>query len=399
MAYVLVHRGATVAVALVLFPPIVWVVSRPLGGLGLGLAMMLMLPSWHTFGTAQLGVVRVAALAAAASAFVAGGWRPRLADSALVVLVLVVVAGALLQYPQPGVGRLTINEFTPIGFYIGARAVSRSRLPSVMFIVLLAGTVGAVTVLYEYWRGYAIFVSPIQYQWNASAGTGLFRPGGIFGGPPSASTVLCVVILLGLGCLPTLRGKKKALAIGCLAVCAMALISTFTRAPLIATGVGILVMLWLTRSPLIRPTRVVTAALAVGVAIALALPALEHNSTFQNGVFRAGTLSERESYWQTAFPIITASAHNVLVGVGTGALETPVSNLVALPSDVATTPQIFTVSLHSEYVTTLVEQGLIGLGALGLFLALAFIPVARVARARADPAARPLRQASSLLES
>jgi O-antigen ligase len=141
-------------------------------------------------------------------------------------------------------------------------------------------------------------------------------------------------------------------------------------------------MLWLVRSPLISPARVAVFALVLALTLVFALPSLERDSTLQRGTFRSGTLAAREGYWQTALPIVTESGHNLVFGVGTGVLETPLSNPTALvPSDVARVPQVFTVSLHSEYVTTLLEQGLAGLAALIVFLLSALLPVARLARA------------------
>jgi O-antigen ligase len=244
-------------------------------------------------------------------------------------------------------------------------------------------------VLYEYVHGSPVFVDPTQYLWNPTAQT-IFRPGGVFGSPPGASTVLSFVIFFGLASLTTLKGKSKALGCVCLIVCAAALVSTFTRATLIGTTVGVIVFLWLMRSPLLRPTRVLWAGAAVAVVILFALPALDSNTTFQQGVLRSGlaqsTLTQRESYWQLALPIATASAHNLVFGIGTSTLETPIISARAqVPFTMAVTPQVYSNSLHSEYITTLVEQGLIGLGLLVVFLGSAVVRAGRAARETGDP--------------
>jgi O-antigen ligase len=381
LVYVAVRRGAAMAFALLLLPALCRLVTKSLAGLSVGLIIVLTLPTWVTLGSAQITILRLASLAAAVSLVVAGGMRLRLTDVALLIFIAIIVLGWLVQYNEPSVGRLISSEWTPVGFYLGARAVPPSRLPQVMFTMLLAGTVGALTVLYEYFAGSPAFVSPTRYFWNANA-SDIFRPGGVFGSPPSAATAMCVVLLLGLGCLPSIRASAKKLAIICLAICGVALFLTYTRAPLIGAAAGTLLMLWLVRSRLISPPRVAVFALVLALTLVVALPYLEHDSTLQRGTFRSGTLAAREGYWQTALPIVTESGHNLFVGVGTGVLETPLEDPVALvPSDIAKVPQAFTVSLHSEYVTTLVEQGLAGLAALIVFLLSALLPVARMARA------------------
>ncbi len=256
MPYILVNRTLTSAFALSILPAALWLGLRPLGGLYIGLAMILSVPSWLTVGAAQASIGRLAAIAAASSLLVNRRvhLRWQVTDFALAAFVAVIVLGWLLQYDPTHSGRVVSDELTPIGFYIGARAVPRGRVSTVMAVVLFAGTIGALTVLYEASKGYPIFVSPTQYKWDAPGA--LFRPGGIFGSPPEASTTLCIVCLFGLGALADLRGKVRAAAIVCLMICALALIATFTRAPLIAAAVGILLFLWLTRSPLLRPMRV-----------------------------------------------------------------------------------------------------------------------------------------------
>jgi O-antigen ligase len=155
---------------------------------------------------------------------------------------------------------------------------------------------------------------------------------------------------------------------------------------MIGIGVAFVVFLWLTRSRLLRPMRVLWFAVVLGVVLLVVLPRLEATSTFQQGIVRPGNLTARESYWSIALPILTASPHNFIFGIGTATLETPGLSVGALtPAAVALRPQTFSNSLHSEYVTILVEQGLVGLAAAAFFLLSAFLPVARIARQAADP--------------
>ncbi len=382
-AYILVHRSVSVSLGIAALPLLVWMLLRPSRGLALGLILALTVPSWWNFGGRH--AYQYAAVLAAVSVFSARRLRFTLVDFAVLVYTALFVLGWLLQYDQPETWHLVLDELTPLGFYLGARAVPHRRFPAFMTLVLFAGTVGALTVIYEFSRGYSIFIDPTKYLWSTSHG-GLFRPGGIFGGAPGAATVLMYVFFFGLAGLRSLRGKTRACGSVCIGICTVALVLTFTRAPLIGTGVGLLVFLWLIRSPLLRSTRVTVAGIALIAAVVLVVPSLQSNGLFQKGVARGGTLSARESYWKLALPIAFANPHNFIVGVGTGVLETPaLSPGAPLPYLVAATPQVFEDSLHNQYVTTLVEQGVVGLAALVFLLVAIFVPTARAARATRDP--------------
>ena len=380
LAYVLVRRSPPAAIALVLLPPAAWFLRRPEGGLILGIACLLVLPSWHSVGAAQISVLRIASTLAIVSFFASGGFRPRSTDYVLLILVAVIVLGWILQYDQPHVGRVVSTELTPIGFYLGGRAIPRDRIPAAMLAVLIAGTVGALTVFFEFLRGHAVFVDPTAYVWSASDST-IFRPGGIFGSPPGAATVLCVVLVIGLGCLVRAGRRTRPLVVLCLSICAATLVLTFTRGGIIAAGVGIVVFLWLLRSPLLRPLNVAWfIAIVLGTIIVL-LPRVQGNQTLQEGVLRSGTFADRENYWSAALPVVTSNAHDLIFGAGTGVAEaSAVSSDVMVPSTIATTPTLIERSLHNEYATTMVEQGAVGVCALIAFLVAGTLPAARGAR-------------------
>lgn len=385
LAFALVHGGSIAAVVTVcLLPAAAWLLSRSYGGLVLGLVLILVVPSWHTFGTAQLSLLRLASIAAAVTLLVTRRFRLHQIDLALLFFVVVLVAGWLLQYDQPHAGRALGLELTPLGFYLGARALPSRWFRLALLIILFAGTAGALTVVYEYLHGSVIFQDPTAYKWNATVGF-LFRPGGVYGGPPGASTVLCFVIIFGLACLTFVRGRMRLWVAMCVAISSVALVVTFTRAAMIAVAVGALLFLWLIRSPIIRPLRVAWAAVGIAALLVVIVPTLQTSGTFTQGVLRGGTLSAREGYWSDAFSVATSSSHNLLLGIGTSALETPSPTDNALvPGDVAIAPQLVINSLHSEYVTVLVEQGLLGLAALVLLLAAAVAPLARRARRTRD---------------
>jgi O-antigen ligase len=383
-AYILVHRSVSLALALAALPLLIWTLLRPSRGLGIGLILTLAVPYWWSLGGRH--AYQYAAVLAAVSVFSARRLRLTLVDVALLTYTVVFVLGWLLQYNHPETFHIALGQVIPLGFYFGARAQPHRRITAFMTLTLFAGTAGALTVIYEFWRGYPVFVDPTRYLWNMVPGN-LFRPGGIFGSPPGAATILMYVIFFGLAGLRSLRGNARALGAICMGICMVALVLTFTRAPLIGAGVGLLVFLWLVRSPLLRPTRVAVAGIALVAAILLVLPSLESNHVFQQGIARGGTLSDRESYWRLALPIAFASPHNLIVGVGTGVLETPaLSPDTPLPYLVAATPQVFENSLHNQYVTTLTEQGVVGLAALVFLLVAMFVPTARAARASGDAA-------------
>jgi O-antigen ligase len=235
-----------------------------------------------------------------------------------------------------------------------------------------------------------VFLDPSTYLWNASDQS-IFRPGGVFGSPPGAATVLTVVIICGVALLYMTHGRVKTLVLVCLGICGLALISTFTRAGFIAVSLGIFALLWLVRAPITRrPLRMAWIVAAIAVVIFAALPLVQRNSTFRYGVLRSGlgqsTLTVRESYWKLALPIATRDVHNFLFGIGTSSLETPsISNQAAVLPDMARAPQVYVNSLHNQYVTTLVEQGAVGLVLLVLLLVSAGARASGAALRTRDP--------------
>lgn len=380
--YFFKHDRLALALAVALGPLVVWLLSRPSRGFALGLVLMLTVPYWWNVGGRHLD--QIAAVLAACAALPRRRRRLTLTDVALIAFLAVVVLDWLLQYNQPTSWKFVLGVLTPVGFYVGAQAVPTRRVPQVMALTLFAGTVGALTVMYEFLRGSSVFVDPTKYLWGGSHGD-IFRPGGIFGSAPGAGTVLVIVIFFGLASLQTLTGKARTLGRICVLVCVAACIVTFTRAALIGAGAGLVLYLWLVRSPLLRPTRIATFVVALVLAMLVALPALEQNATFKQGVTRGGELQARESYWSLALPIAFASPHNFIFGLGTGILEIPAQAPDApLPLSIASAPQVFENSLHSEYMTILVEQGIVGLMSFALLLVCGFGAALRAAYATSD---------------
>ncbi len=385
LAYLVVHVSPAAAIALVMLPLAGWVVTRTNGGISLGLVLVLVFPYWLAVGSGSASVLRVASLAAAFTVVINGGFKLKLADYSLLLLAVIIILGWLLQYRQPGINHFVLSALTPVGFYLGARAVTPARIPRVLLVIVFAGSVGALTVLYELLRGSVVYADPTAYAWKATS-SAIFRPGGIFGSPPGAATVLCFVILVGLGCLHVSRGRLRAILVICITVDVLALAATFTRAGFIAVGIGSVAFLWMVRSSLLRPLRVAWFAVAVLVTVLAVFPAVEGSATVQEGLVRPGDLSARAGLWQLALPDVASSPHTLIFGFGTGRIEAPFINAsVAVPRQLASTPALFQNSAHSQYVTTLFEQGLVGLAALAVFLGLSCLPAIRRARAMVDP--------------
>lgn len=380
LAYLLVHHGFVLACLPIVLVLAVWIVLRPRLSFAVATILILCLPYYQTLGTGRLNVLRASSLLAIVAALTGKGRRRLTAvDGALALLVAATVLSWKLQYNDPKAGGVIIDEMSPLGLYIGARVVTRADVRKLVVLVLGAGTLGALTVIYEYLVGSDVFKDPITYQWNATSST-IFRPGGIFASPPAASTVMCVVILLGIAALGQLAGRWKVAGVICLGICGLALTLTFTRAGLIGLGVGALMCGVLVRPSWLRPTRVLWVAILAGVVVWAVLPALERTTTFQEGLLRGGTLTQREGYWGNALPVMTSSLHNFLTGIGAGALEVPaLSPSAPVASVVGVRPESLTTSLHNQYVTTGVEQGVIGLLILLAFLGAASWRAARVA--------------------
>lgn len=385
LAFALVHGGSAAAVvAIALLPPAVWLLSRSYGGLALGLILILVLPYWHSLGVPHLTILRAAALAALVTLLVNRKITFRRLDLALVVFVLLLVAD-WLRYRQPGASSALVYMLVPVGFYIGARALPPRHIPTVVLIVVIAGALGGLTVIYEYMRGGVVFHNPTAYDWNATNDS-IFRPGGVFGSPPAASSVMCCVVLFGIACMATFRGKKRLLVVLCTLIASVALVLTFTRAAMIAAGLGIILILWLIRSPLLRPLRVAWFVAALAAVYFLVLPSLEGNTTFQEGILRGGTLAAREGYWSVALPVATSNVHDFVLGFGTGTLEAlRTAPNATVASRIATSPTLTGNSLHSQYMTTLFEQGAVGLASLVVLLLAGIIPTARIARTTREP--------------
>lgn len=384
LGYAVATGRVRYALVLLIASPASWLVSRRRGGLLAGVALILVVPSWLAVGSAQLAVLRVAPLFAATALLTARDFRPNRIDAAVAILLLAAVGSVVIQ-GMPGTGKVLLNEMIALGFYVGARVVPAAAARKVMTAAHLAGALGALTVIYEWHAGHSIFVDANAYYWNATEST-IFRPGGIFGSPPGAATVLAITALLGL---PALRSAASARERGVLAVSSLvtviACVLTLTRASLIGLAVGLAVYLWLSRSSLITPTRMVIGVLVASLVVVVGLPLIQSTGTFQQAVARPGNLGTRESIWQLALPIVFDSPSHLAFGVGAENTVVPGQGGPASAA-LGSSPSLISEGTHNQYVLALLEQGLVGLGAVVLWLGAMILAGTRTAlRVHGDP--------------
>jgi O-antigen ligase len=354
------------AVALLAAP---FFITRAENGLLAGTMLVLLVPSSAAILSPQAGVVRVAVLLSLVGFFVlvvrgdAPSVRFALPDMFVAGLVLAAWASWAVRPNVPHAAQATLAAVLPAGFYVAGRRFGGPAWTRLAAVILVATAAASVTVLYEFLVAHRpIFSSQSSYYWNAT-GQAIFRPGGVFESPPAASTTLAMSTLIGASLLAIARGAARRCVWICLAVSLAALVATFTRAGLIAFAVGLVFYLTLLRPPgLARLTYVgIVLALAIGVFV---LPRVTQTSWYQKGVLRRGDLAVRETYWAAAWPVIVNSPKHFLLGHGINSLDrdpTAPNQLLDPQPDIAVVPSLSTLSPHSQYVRTLVEEGLLGL--------------------------------------
>jgi O-antigen ligase len=367
----LVARGHTplllTASVLVLAAP--FLLGRAENGLLAGTVLVLLVPSWMALGSPQAGVVRVAVAVSLVGYFVLvvrdEPWSGRfdVPDLFLAGLIFAACASWSVRPHAPHTAQATLAAVLPAGFYVAGRRFGERAWTRLAATILLATTAASFTVLYEFFVAHRpLFTSQTSYFWNAT-GQAIFRPGGVFGSPPAASTTLAMSTLIGASLLESARGLARRGVWICLAVSLAALVVTFTRAGLIAVAVGLVLYLALLRPPgLVRLVYAgIVFALVTGVFV---LPRVTQTSWYQRGVLRPGSLIVRESYWSAAWPVIVNSPQHLLLGHGINSLYRDPAAQDALldpQPDIAVVPSLSTLSPHSQYVRTLVEEGLVGL--------------------------------------
>jgi O-antigen ligase len=367
----LVADGGSVraAAAFALLPVGAVVLSRSENRLLVAIAMITVLPWWYTLGGSQAKISVVAPLLALTGMFGAVVIQRR--SSFRVDLIDIALGGfvAAVALSWAFVGPYTYHSLTaailwglPLGFYLSARSLGFRAWRPICWALLIAGTAASLPLFYEFFVIHRpLFNSGTFYYWNV----GLFRPGGAFGGPPQAVCALSMTTLAGLSLLVTTAGPRRVVVSACLVVSIGAIIITFTRAGLIGLALGVVVFLALWRPAALARSAYVFAILGLIFAVAV-LPQLTGKSWYQEGVNRHGTLSDRQARWTAAWPVVTNSTQHLFLGHGFNSLLVghPLGLAGQPQADLAATPILIDSSPHSQYIRTLLEQGLTGLALL-----------------------------------
>jgi O-antigen ligase len=395
--WLVVHGHAPLLLAaLGLLVALPFVLARAENGLLVAVALVLLVPASVTVGLPQAGIVRIAVLLSFAGflvLLVRGGQSPRphfaLADLGVAGILAMGWLSWSVRQDVPNSIQTTLAALLPLAFYVAGRVFGALAWARLATVILLAAAAGSLTVLYEFVVTHQpLFEKQTSYYWNAT-GQAIFRPGGVFGSPPAAATALAMSTLIGVSLLPKARGLARQGILVSLAICVAALCVTFTRAGVIALAGGLLLYLVLLRPPNLG--RLVYLAVVLATLFALfVLPRITRTSWYEQGVARPGSLAVRESYWSAAWPVIVNSRQHLLIGHGINSLNLDPAagdRLLDPQQDIAAVPTLSTLSPHSQYVRTLVEEGVVGLVLLLVWLGLSLVGAARAA-ARAAPAAR-----------
>ena len=367
-----------------------YVLRRRDNGVYAGTALIVLIPYQTTLLLHQTSIPRVAVLIGAAG-FVASaagversgvqrGNRATVADLAAAAYLLFAFISWFLTPHVRSSLQATINAMLPLAFYAYGRGLASRSTRSLAWVLTSSGAAVAMTVLFEYFIAHRpLFIDPTTYLWNAKGGL-IFRPGGVFGSPPAAATVLAMTALIAFGLYSEARGIRRQLLVMMVALTVGGLFVTFTRAGLIAFAVGALAYVALVR-PSVLP-RAALGAMVATVAFAFVLmPRIANASWYQEGILRQGDLSARQSYWRQALPLITNSSTHLFVGHGINSLVIGRPELPGPPNaDLAAAPTLLQIGPHNQYVRTLFEEGFVGLSILVTWLVAAIGAAVAVAR-------------------
>lgn len=368
LGWFVAHGTMRIAVALVLLPLVVLMLPRSENRLLMGIAMIVVLPWWLQLGTSQMKVGIVAPVLAM-SARLGVGFTQRRAGQGLNFIDLAYcsfVAATVFSFADEG--PYTHHAVTglllyllPLGFYVAPRPFGSQAWRPIFWVLFIAGTVGALSVLYEFFVLHRPLFHVSTYFWDAT-NLYIFRPGGVFGGPPQAAAALSMTSLCGLALIATSTTRRGLLWL-CLALSVTGIIVTFTRAGMIGVAVGAVVFVGLWRPAALGRLAFAIATVTL-VFVLVVVPQVAKSSWYERGVTRHGTLADRENRWRLAWPLITNSTEHLLVGHGVNSLRIDTTQ-----ADLASAPILLQTSPHSQYILTLLQQGFVGLALLLAWLA------------------------------
>lgn len=349
---------------LVLAAGAAYVLRAPENGLILGTLIAAAVPYWLFFVTPQAAMPRLAVLCVVAGVVLSRRADARITrrswvDLAAGAFVFLGFVSWLTHANTPKSFQGMLSAVLPAGFYLGGRRFAPHVVRRLMWIVLLAGSVAALSVFFELVVLHRpLFASSDTYRWSAK-GTLIFRPGGVYGSPPGAAAVLSMVALFAF---PLLHDRRRRLLVAaCLSLCALAVVLTFTRAGIIGFAIGATLYIALTSPRMLFRCALASVVIAT-VAVYVVLPRVQDTQWFQSGFVRPGDLAARQSYWRDALPVAENSPSHFVLGHGVNALLLGSSGLPGdAPPDIAAVPGLLSHGPHNQYIRTLLEEGLVGL--------------------------------------
>ncbi len=288
-------------------------------------------------------------------------------DLAVVGIMVAVLSSWAFGPHEPHSFRAVLNYLVPLAFYGAARQYGMAHGRLFLWVLLVSGALASLTVWFEalFWHR-PLFVDPNNYSW-IGGGKFIFRPAGVFGTPPGASAELAMISISGLPLFGSTSGARRVGVSLCLAVSIGALLLTFTRGGMIAFAIGLtLYAAFLGSASTVKIVYGGMILLLIG--IVLVLPRVSAAGWYQKGVLRGGAFTGRQTYWANAWPVIANSPKHLIVGHGINSLLVGTQLPGQQAPDIAASPTLGTLSPHNQYIRTLVEQGVLGLTLLGLWL-------------------------------
>jgi O-antigen ligase len=362
-------HGRTVFEIAVALPVFLFVVQRPRNGFYAGVALMIVMPYWLTFGSSAKSVFHIGVLLALASCMVVAAGsslrrsRFHYVDASVVAFAAAALVSWALTDPTSRLLQATVNATLPLAFYAAARVIA-PRL-GLALVLLIGGAAASLTVFYEFAVTHEpLFSDPRKYLWNATSGT-IFRPGGVLGSPPAAAAVLSMTTVIGFAVLHRQPRGRQLSIIALMLASTTAVILTFTRAGFLGLAVGALCCFVLSRPLPTTLVRLVLGGLVAVVLVSAVLPRLDADLTFRQGVLRTGTFGARISYWHEAWPLIVDSPEHLFFGHGFNSLVVATGEIPGRADPgLGRAPDLRAHGPHSQYVRTAFEEGLVGLGLL-----------------------------------
>jgi len=356
LVYLVAHGRTKYAVIGVGLAVLVALLPRSRGaGFLLAVGVLLVIPYWYAHVWLVAPIVVIIGLTA-------GRARTRFHPLDLVFAAVVLIfTASWLVHPEL---RIPLKHFEegilPLGFYLWARlSLDQRTLPRLLLVMLVAGAAAAGTVLYETARGSSVFVDPLRYQWAGTL-TNVFRAGGVFGGSPTAATVLAMVLL---ATIPVHRQHPKTARVLSALILA-GVVVTLDRAGYLGLIVGALLFAILLPYRRWLPVAGLAVILLVAALVVTNLPSttssIAHSKLVTAGLVRSNTISYRESLLADAVHLIDDSTSHLLFGRGFDAFEA-LSGRHDLHMAAATDLWIRQNGPNDDYVRALLEQGLVGL--------------------------------------